>query len=110
MLSVGEIASLFIGIVAFTSIGGSWKQSCSWEITINGNKFASGQLSSRQKRVVSVPLNNGMAKVVIDQGKINVPRMDRHICPKGICTEMGPIFKSGEQIVCLPNKMLVKII
>lgn len=35
--------------------------------------------------------------------------MDKRICPRKICSETGWIDKQYQNIVCLPNKILVKI-
>lgn len=104
-----EIVALLLGLVALKGLGKTLKQN-QWEITVNGERFTQGQLNSREKRVVAVRVKNGVANVVIENGKIYIPRMAHHICPKGICTKMGSISQVGEQIVCMPNKIVVRIL
>lgn len=59
-----------------------------------------------------VPLANGEATVLIEDGKVRVvkPDIPNHTCPKGICYAMGWIEKPGESIVCLPNKLILTIV
>ena len=35
--------------------------------------------------------------------------MDHADCPDKICVKTGKIKNKGEQIVCLPNKLVVKV-
>lgn len=59
----------------------------------------------------NVSLANGEATILIRDGRVRIVKPDtpNHICPKGICYAMGWIEKSGESIVCLPNKMILTI-
>lgn len=36
-------------------------------------------------------------------------KMNKEICPRGICSDMGWISKTYESIVCLPNSIVVSI-
>ncbi len=45
-------------------------------------------------------------KIKVKSGKIGVFSSD---CPKQTCKHVGWISKSGESIVCVPKKILVKI-
>ena len=49
---------------------------------------------------------NGDIKLVAGNGKIKV---SDEISPLHLCSKMGYISKSYEQIVCLPNKVIIKI-
>jgi hypothetical protein len=44
--------------------------------------------------------------VKVENGKVSVTSAD---CPDKICKNHSPINKSGESIVCLPNKVVVYI-
>ncbi len=35
--------------------------------------------------------------------------MDKADCPDKLCVKQGKISKSGESIICLPHKVVVKI-
>ena len=53
---------------------------------------------------VSGPL--GTAWLVVEKGRAH---LENAPCPLKICETMGPIEKSGEVIVCLPNRIFVKV-
>lgn len=44
--------------------------------------------------------------VVVQKGKVYVSRAD---CKNQICVNTGKISKKGEQIICLPNKIIVEV-
>ena len=49
---------------------------------------------------------NGEIKLLAGDGRIKV---SDEISPLHLCSKMGYISKSYEQIVCLPNKIIIKI-
>lgn len=86
-------------------------EALSLEITVNGNLFASEKLlTSEDRKEISVPVRSGgQAIVVIDHGSVYVPQMPKELCPLGICSKMGPISRSGQYIICMPNKIIIRI-
>lgn len=42
-------------------------------------------------------------------GRVRMLEMSKDLCPKSICSETGWIDKSYQSIVCLPNKIIVRI-
>ncbi len=63
-------------------------------------------LSINQERVYYVDGYNGKVKIIADEGKIKV---DSENSPLHLCSKQGYISKSYETIVCLPNKVIIKI-
>ena len=49
---------------------------------------------------------DGMMTVVIENGKVYA---QNSVCPSGVCEHSLPITKSGDSIICLPNKIMIKI-
>ncbi len=49
---------------------------------------------------------NGDVKIVVKNGKIKV---DEENSPRHLCSKQGFISESYETIVCLPNKIIIKI-
>ena len=80
-----------------------------WEITIDGRVVREGVVPLDRKEEVTVPVKNGAALIIMDHGRIYMPE-DNNICTKKICSLMGSITKSGENITCLPNRLVVRII
>ena len=48
----------------------------------------------------------GKAWLIVEKGHAH---LENAPCPLKICEAMGPIDRSGELIVCLPNRIVVKI-
>ena len=44
--------------------------------------------------------------VVIENGGV---RVTEYSCPDGLCAKQGTISHAGEQIVCLPNRLVIRI-
>ena len=36
--------------------------------------------------------------------------MENASCPDGICVSHRPIFRDGESIVCLPNRVVITVV
>ncbi|NLI92098.1 MAG: NusG domain II-containing protein [Peptococcaceae bacterium] len=80
-----------------------------WEITIGGKIYKEGYIPLNGTEELLVPVPNGTARIVFDHGRIYMPE-DNNICEKKICSLMGSIMKSGENITCLPNKLVIRIL
>lgn len=52
-------------------------------------------------------LNGGTNILVIEDGAAYMAEAD---CPDGVCINTGRISRTGERIVCLPNKLLVEVV
>jgi hypothetical protein len=58
---------------------------------------------------ISIPLPEGEARLEIKGGRVRMLAMRREICPRGICSQEGWIGDPGEMIICMPNKLVVRI-
>ena len=45
--------------------------------------------------------------IVIESGRVYMKHAD---CPDGLCVRQGKISRTGERIVCLPNRVIVEIV
>lgn len=52
-------------------------------------------------------LNGGTNTLVISGGEAYVSEAD---CPDRVCVRTGRVSRNGERIICLPNKLEVKIV
>ena len=50
--------------------------------------------------------NEHLNRFVIRDGKAY---MEYASCPDGICVDHSPIFRDGESIVCLPNRVVITV-
>ena len=53
------------------------------------------------------PLNGGTNVLVIENGKAY---LNYSSCPDHVCERMGKISYVGESVICLPNRVAVKIV
>ena len=76
-------------------------------IESGGDLYARYPLS--EDRTVIVPAsgrNDHYNVVVISGGSVSVTEAS---CKNQVCVKHGPISRSGESIVCLPNRLVVRI-
>jgi hypothetical protein len=52
-------------------------------------------------------VNGGTNLLIIQDGQAWVEEAS---CPDGLCCNMGKISKSGQSIVCLPNKVVIEVL
>ena len=59
-----------------------------------------------EDRTITVQGDIGETVVKIEHGKVWIENAP---CPHQLCKNMGKISRSGEIIVCIPNKLLIRI-
>lgn len=70
------------------------------EVYVNGKKYTTLPLN----KDAEISLEHLI--IVVSGGKVSVKDAD---CPDKICERRGAIRKKGESIVCLPNRVVIKI-
>ncbi len=74
-------------------------------ITVNGEEY--GRYSLLQNQEIEITVDGSICNVaVIEDGSI---RMEDANCPDKLCIHQGKIHRSGESIVCLPNRIAITI-
>ena len=73
-------------------------------VTVEGEFF--GEYELKQDRTVEIIGENGRNLLVIQNGEASIEEAS---CPDGICSSHRPISRSGESIICLPNKVVVEV-
>lgn len=63
-------------------------------------------LNTKYDETYNVKGFNGNVEVVVHDGKVKIKN---EISPLNLCSKQGYISKSYESIVCLPNKIVIKI-
>ena len=74
-------------------------------VTVDGEMF--GEYRLDEERTVEIRSEQGVNILVIEGGYAFVSHAD---CPDGICARHRPISYSGASIICLPNKVVIKIV
>lgn len=76
------------------------------KVTVDGKPFGEYSLSQDIVKEIYVGDSAQHNRLVIKDGKAYV---EYATCPDGICVDHRPIFRDGESIVCLPNKVVVTV-
>ena len=72
-------------------------------VSVNGETVAEYSLSEAGVYT----LNGGTNVLRIEDGKA---KMEKAECPDGICIKQGWVYRNGECITCLPNKVVVEVV
>lgn len=78
------------------------------QVTIDGTLYGTYSLSEdRVEEIYTGEDGTSHNRLVIRDGKA---MMETASCPDGICVSHLPIFRVGESIVCLPNRVVVTVV
>ena len=101
LILVFAILAIALSVFIFTELGragGSYV-----EVLIDGGRVAKFALSEDGEHI----LNGGTNTLVIEGGRAYVIDSD---CPDKTCEHSGRISRVGERIICLPNRLEIRII
>lgn len=73
-------------------------------ITVRGEDYGTYPLS--EDRTIEVTRDGRSNTVVIEDGTV---RVTDATCKNHVCIDHAPIRSAGESIICLPNRVVVKI-
>lgn len=77
-------------------------------VSIDGETYGIYSLSQNiTEDIYSGDNNQNHNRLVISDGKAY---MENATCPDGICVDHKPVFRDGESIVCLPNRVVITVI
>ncbi len=75
-------------------------------ITVTVDEAVFGEYPLNRDTVVEIRVGDHLNVLVIENGRAFVESAD---CPDGICASHRPIFRDGESIICLPNKVVISV-
>lgn len=75
-------------------------------VTVAGKEIEKIQLTSGLEDVYELKTTYGYNKIEIHDGKIGIAEAD---CSDEVCVYQGYISKVGDQIVCLPHRLIITI-
>lgn len=102
---IGTITVLLAGILLFFCLFGGEK-GAEAEITVDGVLYGTYSLEEDQK--IPIIIDGATTNLlIISDGKADMTEAD---CPDQLCVHQKAIDKNNESIVCLPNKVVVRII
>ncbi len=73
-------------------------------VTVDGKFF--GEYSLSEDRTVEIKRDGGYNTLIIENG---YARVEKASCPDGICSSHRPVKHDGESIICLPNKVVIRV-
>ncbi|MDO5715074.1 MAG: NusG domain II-containing protein [Tissierellia bacterium] len=77
------------------------------QIVVNGKVVDEIDLSKVEEKEIKIHNKFGKNTIVIDRGQVHMEESD---CKDRVCIKMGSIRQPGDHIVCLPNRLILKII
>lgn len=78
------------------------------KVTVDGKVYGVYSLySDTELDIITGEKESQLNRLIIKDGKAHI---ETATCPDGICVDHSPIFRDGESIVCLPNKVVVSVI
>ncbi|MDP4133144.1 MAG: NusG domain II-containing protein [Bacillota bacterium] len=92
------VAVLLTGLLVYKTMQGEGK---SVIVTVNGDNY--GVYSLDDDITVNI---KGTNTLVIKNRTADITEAN---CPDKICVKHKPISKSGDEIICLPNRVIVRI-
>lgn len=98
-------AFLLIGIICIVIINLINKSGGSVIVTIDDQEY--GTYSLADDTTIDIKGHYGNNRLVIQNHEASVTEAS---CPDKLCVHQKSISKTGETIVCLPNKMVVTVI
>ena len=103
IFSIAFIAVLIaVGISSYFIIEGAREPGASVVIFCENEIIAEYPLSTDGEYT----LNNGSNILTVKDGKAYMKYAD---CPDGLCKHQGKISRTGERIVCLPNRIMIEV-
>ena len=96
---------LVLSLVSYPLVKQATQAGNSVQIETDGNIFRVVSLHTNQTLAVPGPL--GKTVVIIHDGTVHVSESP---CSAKICIKMGEISHVGQLIVCVPNKIVIRVI
>lgn len=76
-------------------------------ITVDGKIYKEVELKENTHLDIDINTQYGDNEVHIENGEVQMFESD---CKDKICMKMGKISLTGDSIICLPNRLMVKIV
>lgn len=105
MIFIGALLALSIGVLLLFSLDKT-KPGGVAVVTVDGEVFGRYSLMEEQRISIRNERNEITNTLVIKDG---VADMVDAVCPDRLCVHQKAIDRSGESIVCLPNRVVVTI-
>ena len=95
---------ILLSLVSYPLVRNMAQEGNSVQIEADGKMYKVVSLDASQTLAVPGPLGNTL--VVIHAGKVHVSESP---CTAKICVKTGEISHTGQIIVCIPNKVIIRV-
>lgn len=102
------LAAVFLGLAGIFGVGYFFAHrapAMTAEVTVDGQLVDTLDLSENQEITIE-GVRDGRNRLVVENGEIWCAEAS---CPDKVCVRQGKQSRDGEMIVCLPNRMTVKV-
>ena len=100
-------AILLVAAVGLLYLFGFRSDGDTVRVTVDGEIYGIYSLSEDiTEDIITGEEGSNLNRLIISDGKAYIETAS---CPDGICVSHKPIFRNGESIVCLPNKVVVTV-
>lgn len=96
---------IVLSLASYPLVRRMTKEGHAVQIEVNGTVYKTVSLQTDQAFSVPGPLGN--TEVVIEDGEVFVRESP---CRAKICIRTGHISQSGQLVVCIPNKVVVRVV
>ncbi len=101
LMLILSVASIFFTNVIFADHSAEFAV-----IEIDGREYGRYSLKEKETRILEIKSDFGQNTVEISYGGVRVLDAD---CPDKLEVKAGRIDSAGEMLVCLPNRMIIRI-
>ncbi|MBA2133416.1 NusG domain II-containing protein [Capillibacterium thermochitinicola] len=103
---------LLIGVGLFLLAWQAWPAPSSErqvQVFRDGELLFSFPLTETEIRTEQVQVAGGVATIEVRDGAVRLAPTEDYFCPERICIRTGWIKQPGEAIICVPNKLVIRI-
>lgn len=101
LLFFGALLSIFLCGLLFSGETGRLAV-----VEIDGRRYGEYSLQEKDGKTLEIMTEFGYNKIVIENGAVRVTESS---CPDGDEMAAGSISETGEMLVCLPNRVMIRI-
>ena len=98
-------ACLFVSLALWATVTLLKKDGAYCIVTVNGKEI--GRFSLTEYREEIIETENGTNILIINEGFADITEAT---CPDGLCVRQRRTSRTGESLVCLPNKVTVTVV